>query len=160
MPDLHQVVDQIRAFVQSSDQTRSALLDGLASAYAEACAGVNQRLARCQRLLQHGLRSEAIQLAESEPKLLAASAALDFPERELGRAGRDVWLDGRRQDPGCGRAVVERGLRRARAAGGPSTHPSPASPSEISLAGPNQHDQAACRSGPKKRDLGRRPPNL
>ncbi|MGO9915694.1 MAG: hypothetical protein ACLQIB_13435 [Isosphaeraceae bacterium] len=81
MPDLHQVVDQIRAFVQSSDQTRSALLDGLASAYAETCAEVNQRLGRCQRLLQNGLRSEAIQLAESEPKLLIASAALDFPER-------------------------------------------------------------------------------
>ncbi len=81
MPDPYQIVDQIRTIVQSSDQTKSSLLDGLASAYSEACSEVNQRLGRCSRLLQQGLRSEAIQLAESEPKLLDASAALDFPER-------------------------------------------------------------------------------
>jgi hypothetical protein len=81
MPDLHQLVDQIRSFVESNDQTRSPMLDNLASAYAEACAEVNQRLGRCLRLLQQGLRSEAIQLAEHEPKLLDASTALDFPER-------------------------------------------------------------------------------
>src|SRR5947209_914413 len=81
MPDYHQIVDQIRGFVQSSDQTRNERLEGLASGYAEACIEVNQRLGRCQWLLQQGLRSEAIQLAESEPKLLGAIATLDFPER-------------------------------------------------------------------------------
>ena len=81
MADHHQIVDQIRAFVQSSDQTRNALLESLASTYAEACVEVNQRMGRCHRLLQQGLRSEAIQLAESEPKLLDSLAALDFPER-------------------------------------------------------------------------------
>ncbi len=86
MPDLHQIVDQIRAFLQSSDQTRSDSLQGLASAYAEACGEVNQRLGRCQRLLQQGLRSEAIQLADAEPMLLHATAALEFPERA-------AWVD-------------------------------------------------------------------
>jgi hypothetical protein len=81
MPDYHQTVDQIRAFVQATDQTRSAALEGLASSYAEACAEVSQRLSRCHRLLQQGLRSEAIQLAEIEPRLLDAVATLDFPER-------------------------------------------------------------------------------
>jgi hypothetical protein len=81
MPDYHQTIDQIRAFVQATDQTRSAALEGLASFYAEACAEVSQRLSRCHRLLQQGLRSEAIQLAEIEPKLLDAVATLDFPER-------------------------------------------------------------------------------
>ena len=81
MADYHQIVDQIRAFVQSSDQTRNALLESLASTYAEACIEVNQRMGRCHRLLQQGLRSEAIQLAEAEPKLLDSLAALDFPER-------------------------------------------------------------------------------
>ena len=81
MADHHQLVDQIRAFVQSSDQTRNALLESLASTYAEACVDVNQRMGRCHRLFQQGLRSEAIQLAESEPKLLESLAALDFPER-------------------------------------------------------------------------------
>jgi hypothetical protein len=81
MADHHQLVDQIRAFVQASDQTRNAALESLASAYTEACVDVNQRMSRCHRLLQQGLRSEAIQLADSEPKLLDSLAALDFPER-------------------------------------------------------------------------------
>ncbi len=81
MPDYHQIADQIRSFVQSSDQTRDGSFDSLASAYNEACTEVNQRMGRCSRLLQQGLRSEAIQLADSEPRLLDAIAALDFPER-------------------------------------------------------------------------------
>ena len=81
MADYHQIVDQIRGLVQATDLTRSERLETLASAYAEACSEVNQRLGRCQRLLQQGLRSEAIQLAETEPKLLDAVASLDFRER-------------------------------------------------------------------------------
>jgi hypothetical protein len=81
MPDYHEIADQIRAFVQSTDQTRTPALDGLASEYAEACSELGRRLSRCQRLLQQGLRSEAIQLAEADPRLLDAIAALDFPER-------------------------------------------------------------------------------
>jgi hypothetical protein len=81
MADHHQIVDQIRAFVQASDQTRSATLEALAAAYIDACVEINQRVGRCHRLLQQGLRSEAIQLADSDPRLLDAIAALDFPER-------------------------------------------------------------------------------
>jgi len=81
MADHHQLVDQIRAFVQSSDQTLTPRLEELAKEYADACVSINTRLSRCQRLLQQGLRSEAIQSAESEPKLLDVIAALDFPER-------------------------------------------------------------------------------
>jgi len=82
MADYQQIIEQIRGFLQASDQTRNERLESLASTYAEACADVNQRLGRCQRLLQQGLRSEAIQLAESEPRLLGAIATLDFPERK------------------------------------------------------------------------------
>jgi hypothetical protein len=81
MADYHEIVDQIRGFVQSSDQTQNDRLEGWASAYTGACVEINQRLGRCQRLLQQGLRSEAIQLAETQPKLLEAVAVLDFPER-------------------------------------------------------------------------------
>jgi hypothetical protein len=81
MADYHEIVDQIRGFVQSSDQTRNERLEGWASGYAAACVEVNQRLGRCQRLLQQGLRSEAIQLAETQPKLLEAVTVLDFQER-------------------------------------------------------------------------------
>jgi hypothetical protein len=81
MADFHEIVDQIRGIVQSSDQTRNERMEQLAVDYASACAEVNQRLGRCQWLLQQGLRSEAIQLAASEPRLLDAVAVLDFRER-------------------------------------------------------------------------------
>jgi hypothetical protein len=81
MTDHHQMIDQMRAVLHSGDHGRNGQLAGLASAYAAACNEAAQRLGRCHRLLQQGLRSEAIQLAESEPKLLDAIAALDFPER-------------------------------------------------------------------------------
>ena len=79
-----QSVDEIRAVLHWGDPARNGRLAGLASAYAEACIEVTQRLGRCHRLLQQGLRSEAIQLAETEPKLLSGVAALDFPERSDG----------------------------------------------------------------------------
>ncbi len=81
MSEYHQIIDQIRGIVQASDQTRNDRMAQLAADYATACAEVNQRLGRCQWLLQQGLRSEAIQLADSEPRLLDAVGELDFPER-------------------------------------------------------------------------------
>jgi hypothetical protein len=81
MADYHQIVEQIRTALQSGDHGQNGRIAGLASAYADACAEAAQRLRRCHRLLQQGLRSEAIQLAESEPKLLDTLALLDFPER-------------------------------------------------------------------------------
>jgi hypothetical protein len=81
MADYHQIVEQIRMAVYSGDSGVNGRLAGLASAYADACAEAGQRLSRCHRLLQQGLRTEAIQLAESEPKLLDLLAVLDFPER-------------------------------------------------------------------------------
>jgi hypothetical protein len=81
MPDYHRVVDEIRSFLNSNDQTYNDSLRKLAVDYAEACAEVNQRLRRCEEFLQRGLRSEAIQYAQTEPVLLDVLAALDFPER-------------------------------------------------------------------------------
>ncbi len=81
MADYHQIVEQIRTALHSGDPGHNGRLAGLASAYADACTEAAQRLGRCHRLLQQGLRSEAIQLAESEPKLLDTLAVLDFPER-------------------------------------------------------------------------------
>jgi hypothetical protein len=81
MTDYHRIVDDIRSFLHSSDQTYSDTLKGLAAEYAGACKEVNQRLRRCEEYLQKGLRSEAIHFAQGEPVLLDAVAALDFPER-------------------------------------------------------------------------------
>jgi hypothetical protein len=81
MADYHQIVEQIRTVLHSGDAGQNGRVAGLATAYADACTEAAQRLGRCHRLLQRGLRSEAIQLAESEPKLLDTLAVLDFPER-------------------------------------------------------------------------------
>jgi hypothetical protein len=81
MPDHHEIVDRIRGLLQAVDQTRTPELEALAASYARECGEAARRLSRCHRLLQQGLRSEAIQLAEIEPRLLDVIADLDFPER-------------------------------------------------------------------------------
>jgi hypothetical protein len=81
MVDYQLTVDEIRSFLQASDQTLSDGLRELAAAYVNACQEVNQRLRRCDEFLLKGLRSEAIDLAQTEPLLLDLLAILDFPER-------------------------------------------------------------------------------
>ena len=81
MADYQRVVDEIRSFLQSTDQTLTDRLKELAADYARGCQEANQRLRRCEEFLQKGLRSEAIHLAQAEPILLDLVATLDFPER-------------------------------------------------------------------------------
>lgn len=81
MTDFLRTADDVRSFCQSADQVLSDAVRDAATAYHDACQEVNARLRRCEDFLQKGLRSEAIQLAEAEPPLLEALAALDFPER-------------------------------------------------------------------------------
>src|SRR5437870_5558580 len=80
------IIDDIRAFIYSSDQTRSEELDELARHYAQACRAANDRLNRCGDFLEKGLRTQAIGLAEAEPDLLDLLAVLNFPEL-------DEWKD-------------------------------------------------------------------
>jgi hypothetical protein len=75
-----QVVDEIRAFLESTNQTRSASAEELAKEYAEACLHANARLRQCADLLRRGLRAEAVHLAETEPNLLDLVAMLDMDE--------------------------------------------------------------------------------
>ncbi len=79
-------VEAIRSFLANSDQSYNERLPELAQAYGEACEQANARLVRCAELLRQGLRSEALQAADAEPRLLDALAELDF-------AGRDVWIE-------------------------------------------------------------------
>lgn len=81
MADYQRTVDDIRSFLQSSDQTFRESLRDLATAYADCCQEVNERLRRCEEFLQRGLRSEAVHFAQAEPVLLDAVTLLDFPER-------------------------------------------------------------------------------
>src|SRR5687767_9088108 len=80
MTDYNVVVDNIRAFLSSVDQTRTEGLADLASEYAALCREANARLRRCGDYLRRGMRTEAVHLAEAQPSLLDLVAALDFPE--------------------------------------------------------------------------------
>jgi hypothetical protein len=81
MADIARTVDDIRGFLFSYDQVLNPHLPDLARDYADACIEANKRLAKCQRLLQQGLRAEAIHLAMEAPDLLDAIRVLDFAER-------------------------------------------------------------------------------
>lgn len=80
--DIALLVDEIRMAVASSDEADLDLLRDACAQYAEACDAANRRLSECHRLLQRGLRSEAIQECEREPRVLDVVELLDFPERE------------------------------------------------------------------------------
>ncbi len=81
MAEYHEYVDGIRAILQSGQLPGDGALRELADGYARACAEANERLTACLRLLNQGLRAEAIHQAETEPNLIAALTSLDFPER-------------------------------------------------------------------------------
>jgi hypothetical protein len=81
MLNYQQVIEEIRSFLQATDQTLTDRLRELAAEYAQACLEVNQRLRRCEDFLQRGLRSEAVHLAQADPDLLDQVAILDFPEK-------------------------------------------------------------------------------
>ncbi len=53
-----------------------------ATDYAELCRQANDRLRQCSVLLQQGLRTEAIHLAEEPPTLLDLVSALDLPDAQ------------------------------------------------------------------------------
>ena len=57
----------------------SGSVQDLAEQYAKECESANQRLYRCVDLLDKGMRSEAIQVAEQPPPLLDVVVALDLP---------------------------------------------------------------------------------
>ncbi len=79
--DYQEIVDEIRSFILSVDQTLTDRMKEVAPLYAQACNEVNQRLRRCEDYLKKGLRSEAVHMAQTEPVLLDQLAILDFPER-------------------------------------------------------------------------------
>ena len=83
MADIPRMVDEIRGFLLAYDQSLKPHLSPLARDYASACVEVNQRLAKCQRLLQQGLRVEALHTAKESPDLLDTIQALDFADRML-----------------------------------------------------------------------------
>lgn len=76
------VIDQIRGILKGRAPISREMLEPLLVEYSEQVVRVNERLQRCEGLLRKGLRSEAIQLADLEPRLLDEVALFDFPELE------------------------------------------------------------------------------
>ncbi|HEX7376722.1 MAG TPA: hypothetical protein VF278_06395 [Pirellulales bacterium] len=78
--ELKRLVDEIRAYVYSVDQTSSEPMRQLASRYANECRSANERLTRCGDLLDRGFRAQAIALSEVEPDLLELVEVVAFSE--------------------------------------------------------------------------------
>jgi len=84
--DYEAIIDDIRTVLMADKDPSEDALRALDERYAEAVNDVNERLRICDALLNRGHRSEAIQKAEVEPKLLDVVTILDFPEH-------GVWSD-------------------------------------------------------------------
>ena len=80
MIDYADMTEAIRAFIGSTDPRQDQAMTDLAAAYATACKEANDRLRRCVDFIRRGMRTEAIHLADLQPVLLDAVAALDLPE--------------------------------------------------------------------------------
>ena len=80
MIDYQRTIDNIRSILASTNAPAMESMSAVALEYANACEAVNDRLRKSGQLLREGLRSEAIQQCEMEPKLLNLVAMLDLPE--------------------------------------------------------------------------------
>lgn len=89
MHQLQGIIDRIRATINSDCYEDTPEVRALAREYGEACRELNERLRRCSEYLRLGLRAEAIQAAETEPRLLDAVGVLDG----LSETERQSWTD-------------------------------------------------------------------
>jgi hypothetical protein len=80
MTEYRAIIDNIVAFVSSSQIVGAKGVPEWAEAYTELCRQTNERLRLCADALKRGLRSDAIQIADEEPNVLDLVSALDFPE--------------------------------------------------------------------------------
>ncbi len=90
--DFQQLVDDIESLMASPAGVEAEHVARLHADFEHAVKAINTRLRECDQLLKKGLRNEALERCESEPKLLELFLIVDFPERES-------WADTVRQ---CG----------------------------------------------------------
>ena len=83
MADYQRVVEYLRDIRSMQNPPVTDELRQYAQEFANLCVQVNERLRKCSSLLQQGLRSEAIHLAEEAPNLLDLATALDLPDPQL-----------------------------------------------------------------------------
>jgi hypothetical protein len=80
MADYEEIPEAIRSFLATEGHPWSEDLSDVASSYAALCREANQRLRRCADYLRRGMRSEAVHLAECQPKLLPLVDTLKLPD--------------------------------------------------------------------------------
>lgn len=80
MADYEEIPEAIRSFIAIEGHPWSEDLTDVAQSYAALCREANQRLRRCADYLRRGMRSEAVHLAECQPKLLPMVDALKLPD--------------------------------------------------------------------------------
>ncbi len=81
--DFQRLVDAINGLLCLDTEVEASVVSGTHQKYDQAVRLVNDRLRKCDELLQKGLRAEAIQEAQVEPTLLDLVHTLDFDEQEL-----------------------------------------------------------------------------
>lgn len=79
LSDYRRIVENIQ-IVLSQPAVPLDAIHKMSVEYIAACDEINARLRSCHDLLRRGLRSQAVQECEVEPKLLDVVATLDFPE--------------------------------------------------------------------------------
>jgi hypothetical protein len=75
-----QLVERIRSFLDDAGPQWSGEWSGVAVEYASFCREASERASRCLALLQRGLRSEALHVAECAPSLFAIMPALSVAQ--------------------------------------------------------------------------------
>lgn len=81
--DLDYLMQFIHASLASPDTIDFDLFRDQAVAYNDLCFELNSKLAAAQRLIDKGLRDDAIALSQENGNLLGLFESLDFPHREL-----------------------------------------------------------------------------
>ncbi len=81
--DFQSLVDAINGILCLDSDVEVSIVTSTHQKYDEAVRMVNDRLKQCDQLLQKGLRAEAIQQAQLEPKLIDVVTILDFDEQQI-----------------------------------------------------------------------------
>lgn len=80
--EYQRIVEDIQTLLSADTDPTEAALKEVYQRYVDAVTQTNVRLEECDRLLDQGLRAEAIHKSEMEPNLLDVTGVLEFPERE------------------------------------------------------------------------------
>lgn len=80
--DYQQLIDDIESLMASPTGVDAESVARLQTRYDQAVKSINARLRDCDQLLRKGLRNEALERCDADPKLLDLFLIVDFPERD------------------------------------------------------------------------------